>query len=148
MQKKKKYSKLLARNSKMCIYKSDKTSSHIWVCETWVLRDMLVQQFRVLESKAMRNIYGPIKYHDRSCRIRTNEETDLLIKHANIARYTKARWMRWIGYIVRMDRERMAKRIIRWRPTVVRRIGWTRLRGRMSQQIRENEDKRIGLRRL
>jgi len=40
------------------------------------------------EEKVMRKIYNPIKNQDGSWR--TNEETDLLIKHADIVRYIKA----------------------------------------------------------
>jgi hypothetical protein len=38
----------------------------------------------------MRKIYSPIKNQDGSWRIRTNEEIDLLIKHADTIRYIKA----------------------------------------------------------
>jgi len=53
--------------------------------------------------------------------MRTNE-IDLLIKLADIVRYVKAHRIRWIGYFVRLDKERVVKRITEWRPPVVRRI--------------------------
>jgi len=40
----------------------------------------------------------------------------------------KAQRKRWIGHIVRMDKERAVKRTMEWRPTAVRRIGRLRLR--------------------
>jgi hypothetical protein len=39
----------------------------------------------------------------------------------------KAQRIRWIGHIVRMDKERMEKRITEWRPIAVSRIGRPRL---------------------
>ena len=62
-------------------------------------------------------------------RLRTNEETDLPLKHADIFRFITARRIRWIGrHIVRVDKERTVKRSTEWRPVTVRRIG--RLRSR------------------
>jgi len=81
------------------------------------------------EKKLMRKIYNPIKNQDGSWR--TNEETDSLIKHADIVRYIKAHRIRWIAHIVRMDKERPVKSITKRKPTAVRKIGRPRLDGRM-----------------
>jgi hypothetical protein len=54
----------------------------------------------------MRKIHGPIKNRDGSWGIRTNEEIDLLIKHADVVRYIKTQSIRWCGRIVRMDKGR------------------------------------------
>jgi hypothetical protein len=51
-----------------------------------------------------------------------------LIIHADKFGYTNAQRIGWIGHILRMDKERMVKRITEWRPTKVRRIGRVRLR--------------------
>jgi hypothetical protein len=59
----------------------------------------------------MRKMCGPIKNQDGSWRITANEEIELLIKHADTGRYIKAQRIRWIGHIVRMDTEKMVKRI-------------------------------------
>jgi hypothetical protein len=72
----------------MHIYKSLIRPVLTYECETWVLKDIHEQQ--VFERKVMTKIYGPIKCQDWSWRIRTNEEIDLLIKHADIVRYIKA----------------------------------------------------------
>jgi len=81
----------------------------------------------------MRKIHGPIKNQDGSRRIRTNEEIDLLIKHT--ARYIKAQRIRWVGHIVRMDKEITVKRITEWRPTAFGSIGRLRLRWMMSERV-------------
>jgi hypothetical protein len=54
----------------------------------------------------MRKIHGPIKNPDGSWGIRTNEEIDLLIKHADVVRYIKTKSIRWFGRIVRTDKGR------------------------------------------
>ena len=69
-----------------------------------------------------------LRNQERSWRIRTNEERDLLIKYSNIVKYTKAQRIRWIGHIVRLDKERTVIIITEWRPIVVSRIGRLRLR--------------------
>jgi hypothetical protein len=57
------------------------------------------------------------------------------MKHT--VRYIKAQRIRWVGHIVRMDKEIMVKRITEWRPTAVGRIGRLRLRWMMSERIWE-----------
>jgi len=52
----------------------------------------------------------------------------LLIKYADIVKYTKAQRIRWIEHIVRLDKERVVKITTEWRPIVVTRIGRLRLR--------------------
>ena len=76
----------------------------------------------------MRKIHDPIKNQYVSWRIRTNEEKDLLIRQADTVRYIKARTIRQIGYIVRMDKERKVKRETERRPFAIRRAGRTRIR--------------------
>ena len=43
--------------------------------------------------------------------VRTNEEIVLLIKHADTGRYIKAQGIRWVGHTVRMNKERIVKRV-------------------------------------
>jgi hypothetical protein len=52
----------------------------------------------------------------------------LLIRLADTVSYVKAQRIRWLGYIVRLDKEKMMKRITDWRPPVVRWIDGSRLR--------------------
>ena len=50
----------------------------------------------------------------------------MLIKHT--VRYIKAQRKRWVGHIVRMDKERTVKRVTEWRTVAVRKAGTLRLR--------------------
>jgi hypothetical protein len=47
-----------------------------------------------------------------------------------------AQRIRWIGNIVKRDKERRVTRITEWRPTAVRRIGRTKLR--WNDDVRED----------
>jgi hypothetical protein len=76
----------------------------------------------------MRRICGPIRNQDWIWRLRTNEKIDFLIKRANKMKYTKAQRIRWIGHVLRMDKENTVERKTVWRPIVVRIIGRPRLR--------------------
>ena len=69
------------------------------------------QKIGVSEMEVKRKINGPIKNRDDSWRTKTKEQNNLLIKHADVFRYIRAQRIRWIGRIVRMDKERTAKRI-------------------------------------
>jgi hypothetical protein len=61
-----------------------------YACETWTLRDKIEQKLMVFERKILRKIFGPIKVSEDRWRIRTNDDLDIHINHANIVRYVKA----------------------------------------------------------
>jgi hypothetical protein len=42
------------------------------------------------ERKVLKKIFGPTKERDVTCRIKTNDELDKLIRHKNIINYIKA----------------------------------------------------------
>jgi len=53
----------------------------------------------VFERKILRKIFGPTKEANGICRIKTNKESDELIKHWNIIDYVKAKRLSWFGQI-------------------------------------------------
>ena len=63
----------------------------------------------------------------------------MLIRHADIVRYIKAQRIRWIGRIIKMGKERTAKRIREQRPIAVGRID--RPRCRWEDDVRVNLEK-------
>jgi hypothetical protein len=67
----------------------------------------------------------------------------LLIKHA--VRYIKAQRIKWVGHIVRMDKERTVKRVTEWRTVAVRRAGILRLRweNNVKRESGRNEDSEL-----
>jgi hypothetical protein len=63
----------------------------------------------------LRKIYGPVKDRD-NWRIRTDSELDALTGGVNIVRYIKAQRLRWFGHILRMEDDRMFKKLTSWKP--------------------------------
>jgi hypothetical protein len=80
-------------------------------CEIYVQKDRRKHKLTVCEREVRRKINDPIKNRDESWRIKTKEEKDLLIKHADVFRYIRAQRIRWIGHIVRKGKERTVKRM-------------------------------------
>jgi hypothetical protein len=62
----------------------------VYGCETWVLKESIIQKLSVFERKILRKIFGPTKEANGIWRIKTNKELDELIKHQNIINYVKA----------------------------------------------------------
>ena len=54
-------SKLLAKNSKLQMYKTLVRPVVTCACETWVLKENIKTKLRVFERKVLRRIYGPTK---------------------------------------------------------------------------------------
>ena len=48
------------------------------------------------EKKVLRKIFGPTKERDGTCRIKTNDELDKLIRHTNIINYIKAQSLKLV----------------------------------------------------
>ena len=86
----------------------------------------------------MGKIYGLVTNQDGSWRLKTNEETDLPVKHADMVRFITAQRIRWIRHIVRIDKERTVKRRTEWRLITVRRIGRLRLRWDVLEKIEDS----------
>jgi hypothetical protein len=77
----------------------------LYGCETWSLTLREERRLRVLDSRALRRIFGP-KRDDvrRKLRKLHNEELNDLYCSPNIMRVTKSRIMRWAGHVARMGR--------------------------------------------
>jgi hypothetical protein len=85
-------------------------------CETWVLKESIMQRLSVSEREILRNIFGPTKEDNGNWRIETNIELDELIKHRNIINYVKAQRLSWFGHINRMPETSIVKKIHKWKP--------------------------------
>jgi len=72
---------------------------------------------RILESKILRKIFGPVQDKDGYWRIRMNHELNELIGNVDIVRFIKSRRIAWLGLVMRMDGKRIPKRILEWKPT-------------------------------
>ena len=77
---------LVSRKSKLKLYWSVIRPVVVFGCETWVLKESIIQKLSVFERK----IFWPTKEANGIWRIKTNKELDELIKHRNIINYVKA----------------------------------------------------------
>jgi hypothetical protein len=65
---------------------------------------------RVWERKILRRVYG-LKRDTNGWKIRTNKELQDQYRSADIITSIKVRRLEWAGHVVRMDDERMVKRV-------------------------------------
>jgi hypothetical protein len=107
-----------------------------YACETWVLKENVIQKLMTLERKVLRKLFGPTKQQNGLWRIKTNEELDKMIKHKNIIRFVKAQRLNWLGHIERMSKERVVKQINNWKSIASRPIG--RPKNRWDDDIRND----------
>jgi hypothetical protein len=89
------------------------------VCETWVLKESIIQKLSVLERK----IFGPTKEKDGTWKIKTNLELDNIIQHRNIVNYVKSQRLSWLGQIHRMPETSIVRKIYKWQPPPTRPVG-------------------------
>jgi hypothetical protein len=68
------------------------------------------QALLIFERKIFRRIYGP-KYEDGEWKIRTNRELEELNKGEDTVKWIKGQRIIWLGYLERMEEDRMSKKI-------------------------------------
>jgi hypothetical protein len=93
-----------------------------YACETWVLKENLINKLMLFERKIMRKIFGPTTSDDGNWRIKTNQEINELIKGQNIIGFIKMQRLSWLGHTEHMADDNV-KKIKRWKPMSKRPIG-------------------------
>jgi hypothetical protein len=88
----------VSRKSKLKLYWSVIRQVIVYGCETWVLKESVIQRLSVFERKILRKIFGPIKEDHGNWRIKTNTELDELIKNRNIINYVKTQRLSCFGH--------------------------------------------------
>jgi len=116
-------SNLVSRESKLKLYWSIIRQIVVYGCETWVLKESIIQKLCVFDWKILRRIFGPTKEANGIWRIKTNKELDELIKQRNIINCVKTQRLSWFGHINRMPETSIVKRIHRWKPFTGRPAG-------------------------
>jgi hypothetical protein len=111
----------VSRKSKLKLYWSVIRPVVVHACETWVLKESIIQRLSVFERKILRKIFGPTKQDNGNWRIKTNIELDELIKHWNIINYVKAQRLSWFGH--RMPETSIIKKMYKWKPFTGRPVG-------------------------
>jgi len=61
-----------------------------YACETWKLKETIINISMVFERKILRKIFGST-YENGSWRIKTNQELGKLIKHKNIINFVRVK---------------------------------------------------------
>jgi len=111
-------SKLVSRRSKLKLYWTVIRPVVVYGCETWVLKENIIQKLSVFERKILRKVFGPTKRKDGSWKIKTNIELDKLIQHRNIINYIKAQRLSWYGHTYRKSETSIVKKIHKWQPYI------------------------------
>jgi hypothetical protein len=95
----------------------------VYGCETWVLKESIIQRLSVFERRILRKIFGPTKEDNGIWRIKTNMELDEIIKHRNIINYVRAQRLGWFGHINSMPETSIVRKIHKWKPFTGRPAG-------------------------
>ena len=120
-------SSLISRRLKLLIYKSIIKPVVLYGSETWTLTKTDEELIQRWERKVLRRIFGAICV-DGFWRMRTNKELDLLYQSPTIVREVKARRIRWLGHVQRMEENRVPKKVLCSKPEGSRSVGRPRLR--------------------
>jgi len=104
-------SNLLSRKSKLKLYWSVIRPAVVYGCETWVLKESIIQKLSVFERKK----FGPTKEANVIWGIKTNKELGELIKHRDIIMHVKAQRVSCFGHTSRMPVTSIVKRINKWK---------------------------------
>jgi len=77
--------------------------------EAWTLTKKGEQALLIFERKIFRRIYGP-KYENGEWKSRKNRELEEMSKGENIVKLIKRQRISWLGYLGRMEEDRIPKR--------------------------------------
>jgi hypothetical protein len=106
----------VSRKSKLKLHWTVIRPIIVYGCETWVLKESIIQRLSDFERKILRKIVGPTKEDKVIWRIKTNKELDELIKHRNIVNCVKSQRLSWFGHINRMPETSVIRKIYKWKP--------------------------------
>jgi hypothetical protein len=71
-------------------------------CETWIIKETIINELLVFERKILRKIFGPNNEKD-IWRIKANQELDEIIKYKNIINSIRAQRLSWLSRSHRKD---------------------------------------------
>ena len=115
-------SRLLSKRAKLKLYYLVIRPVVTYSCETWILKETIINKLLAFERKILRKIFGPNNENGIWC-IKTNQELAEIIKHKNIINFIRAQRLSWPSHIERMQGTRIVKAIYSWKPISRRPIG-------------------------
>jgi len=83
----------------------------------------MINKLMIFERKIMRKIFGPTRIDDGYWRIKTNQETNDILKGQNVIRFIKKQKLNWLGHVERKAKDNIVQKIKRWKPMSKRPIG-------------------------
>jgi hypothetical protein len=95
-------STLLSKRAKLKLYNSVNRPIVTYLCETWILKETIINKLMVFERKILREIFGP-NNENNIWRIKNNQELDEIIKRRNIINFIRAQRLSWLGRSHRKD---------------------------------------------
>jgi len=107
-------------------------------CETWILKETVINKLLVFGRKILRKIFGR-NNENGIWRIKTNQELNEIIKRKNVINIIRAQRLSWLGHIERMQGMRMVKAIYSSKPISRRPIG--RPKARWVDDVRKDIQK-------
>ena len=94
---------------------------------TWTLTQTAEQMLNTFERKILRRMYGTTQEGGRWCP-RWNSELYSLYSEPNIVEDIKIRRLGWAGHIIRMEEERIPKKVLNGKFYITRPVGRPRTR--------------------
>jgi hypothetical protein len=121
-------SRLISRNFKLQLYNTLIRPTVNYACETWVLKENLMNKLMIFERKIMRKIFVRTRSDDGTWRTKTNQEINVVIKGQNIIGFIKTQRLSWLGHVERTTDDNNVKKIKIWKPMSKRPIGRPKIR--------------------
>jgi hypothetical protein len=95
-------SRLMSKRAKLKLYYSVIIPVVTYSCETWILKETIINKLLVFERNILRKIFGPNNENSIWC-IKTIQELDKIIKRKNIINLIRAQRLSWLGRSHRKD---------------------------------------------
>ena len=78
--------------------------------KAWTLLSTDAAALRLFERKVLSKIFSPVRVDD-DLRIRFNSELYELLNNMDVVQRINIQWLRWLGYVVRMEKDAPARRV-------------------------------------
>jgi hypothetical protein len=114
--------RITSKRAKLKLYYSVIRPTLTYSCETWILKETIINKLLVFGRKILKKIFGP-NNENGIWRIKTNQELDEIIKRKNTINSIRAQILSWLGHIESMQGTRMVKAIYSWKTISRRPIG-------------------------
>jgi hypothetical protein len=105
--------RLISQNIKLQLCNTLIRPNVTYACETWVLKENLINKLMIFERRIMRKIFGATRSDDGIWRIKTNQEINEVIKGQNIIGFIKMQRLSLLGHVECMTDDDNVKKINR-----------------------------------